>query len=74
MTSTTSVRPRKISPDDIKAKLTELQGEAAETVATARGVVVKVVVVVGVFVVVGAFVLGRRGGRRHSTVIELKRA
>jgi hypothetical protein len=65
---------QKITPDDIKAKLHEIQGEATETVQSARNQIIAVGVTVVTVVVVAAFLIGRRGGRRTSTIIELKRA
>lgn len=62
-----------ITRDDIKAKLHEIQGEATNTVEEAKTTIVAVAAAVGVVVLVGVYLLGRRGGRRRSTVIELKR-
>jgi len=63
----------KITRDDIKAKLNEIQGEATSAVEDAKTTIIGVAVVVGVVVVVGVYLLGRRGGRRRSTIIELRR-
>jgi hypothetical protein len=63
-----------ITRDDIKAKLTEIQGEATQTVEEAKTTIVAVAAAVGVVVLVGIYLIGRRSGRRRSTVIELKRA
>jgi hypothetical protein len=63
-----------ITRDDIKAKLSEIQGEATQTVEDAKTTIVAVAAAVGVVVLVGVYLLGRRGGRRRSTVIELRRS
>jgi hypothetical protein len=63
-----------ITRDDIKAKLLEIQEDATTTVESAKTTIVAVAAGVGVVVLVGIYLLGRRGGRRKSTVIELKRA
>jgi hypothetical protein len=63
-----------ITREDIKSKLNEIQGEATSTVEDARTTIVAVAAVVGVVVLVGAYFLGRRSGRRRSTVIELRRS
>jgi hypothetical protein len=63
-----------ITRDDIKAKLTEIQGEATQTVEEAKTTIVAVAAAVGVVVLVGIYLIGRRSGRRRSTVIELKRS
>jgi hypothetical protein len=65
---------QKITRDDIKSKLSEIQGDATETVENARTRLIGVAVAAGAIVVIAAFVIGRRGGRRKSTIIELKRA
>lgn len=64
---------QKITPDDIKAKLTEIQGDATNTVDDAKSKIIAVVAVGGVVIVVAIFLLGRRGGRKKSTIIELRR-
>jgi hypothetical protein len=64
----------KITREDIKSKLSEIQGDATETVENARMRLIGVAVAAGAVVVIAAFVIGRRGGRRKSTIIELKRA
>ena len=64
---------QRITRDDIKAKLAEIQGDATASVQDAKTTIIGVAVVVGVVVLAGVYLLGRRGGRRRSTVIELKR-
>ena len=64
----------KITKDDIKAKLAEIQGEAATTVAGAKSQLMAVAAGVGAVLVIAAFFVGRRGGQRRSTVIEVRRA
>jgi hypothetical protein len=64
---------QKITRADIKSKLIEIQGDATDTVESARARLIGVAVAAGAVIVVAAFVLGRRGGRRRSTIIELKR-
>jgi hypothetical protein len=64
---------RRISRDDIQAKLEELRGEVDEGVEAARNVT-KVVAVVAVGVIVAAaFLYGRRRGRKRQTVVEIRR-
>jgi hypothetical protein len=65
---------QKITRADIKSKLTEIQGDATATVESARTRLIGVAIATGAVVVIAAFVIGRRGGRRKSTIIELKRA
>jgi hypothetical protein len=63
-----------IRPADLKAKLTEIQGEAQEQVEGVRNQVLATGVLVALLVLIVAFVLGRRAGRRSSAVIEVRRA
>ena len=63
----------KITRDDIESKFRELQGDATETVDDAKGVAVTAAIAVGVIVVAAVFILGRRRGRRKSTIVEIRR-
>lgn len=63
----------RITPDDIKSKLGELQGEAREQVDSAKNQLLAVGAGVGLALLVIAFLLGRRGGKRASAVIEVRR-
>ena len=65
--------PGKISRDDLEAKFRELQGDVQETAdeATSYAVVASAVLVVGLAAV--TFILGRRRGRRKSTIVEIRR-
>ncbi len=62
-----------ITPDDIKAKLGDLQGEARQQVDGAKNQLITVGAAVGLLLLVIAFMLGRRGGKRSSAVIEVRR-
>jgi hypothetical protein len=64
---------QKITREDIKAKLAEIQGDATDTVEGAKNQLVAAAAVAGVVVLVAVYLLGRRGGRKRSTIIELKR-
>jgi hypothetical protein len=62
-----------VTTKDIETKLRQIQGQLEHTTESARsGLVVAGVVGVAI-VVVAAFVLGRRRGRRLSTVVEIRR-
>ena len=60
---------QQITREDIKAKLAEIQGEATETVEGAKSQILAVAATVGVVVIVAVYLLGRRGGRKSSTII-----
>jgi 1-aminocyclopropane-1-carboxylate deaminase/D-cysteine desulfhydrase-like pyridoxal-dependent ACC family enzyme len=68
-----NAQPQPIGRDDLEAKMRELQGEVTETreQATTTLVTVGAIVVVGVIAV--AFLLGRRKGRKRTTVVEVRR-
>ena len=63
-----------ITRDDIKTKLADIQQEATTTVESAKNQLVAVGAAVGVVLLVAVFLLGRKGGTRRSTIIEVKRA
>ena len=62
-----------ITPADIKNKHGDIQGEAQEQVESAKNQILAVGVVVAVLMLLAAFLLGRRGGKRASAVIEVRR-
>lgn len=64
----------RITRDDIRNKLADIGGEATTTVEGAKNQLVAVGAGVGLVLVILAFLLGRRGGMRKSTIIEVKRA
>ncbi len=62
-----------ITPADIKHKLGDIQGEAQEQVQEAKNQILAVGLVVGILLLLAAFLLGRRGGKRSSAIIEVRR-
>ncbi len=63
-----------ITRDDIKSKLDDMQGEALEQVDGVKNQVLAVGVGLGLVLLIVAFLLGRRGGKRSSTIIEVRRS
>jgi hypothetical protein len=65
--------PAPITRDDIEARFRRLQGDVDEVAdqAVSYAIVVGAAVVVGVLAV--AFLLGRRRGRRKTTIVEVRR-
>jgi hypothetical protein len=59
-------RPQRITRDDLEAKFRELEVDARDQVVTAG-------VVAALVLLLLAFLLGRRGGRQRSTVVEIRR-
>ena len=64
----------KITPDDIRRKLADIQDEATSTVEGKKNQLIAVGAGIALLLVVIAFLLGRKGGVRRSTIIEVKRA
>ena len=62
-----------IRRDDIEAKFRELRGEVDTVAQSARTYVVAAAVSATILVVGVAFLLGRRRGRRRTTVVEIRR-
>lgn len=63
----------KITPDDLRAKLTEVRTELETTGEKARNTMTYVAVGAVIAAVGLAFLLGRRKGRRRSTIVEIRR-
>lgn len=66
-------RGRPITRDDIEAKLKELSGPVEQGVDQAKGMGLAAAVAIGAVLVIGAYVLGRRKGRKRSTIVEIRR-
>lgn len=64
----------RITRDDIKSKLGDLQGEAQHQVEGAKNQLLMVGAGVAIVVLVVTFMLGRRAGKRASAVIEVRRS
>jgi pyruvate/2-oxoglutarate dehydrogenase complex dihydrolipoamide acyltransferase (E2) component len=62
-----------ITRDDIQARLNEVAGGAQEQVAAAKPTLTYAAVGGALLVIGLAFILGRRRGRRRSTVVEIRR-
>jgi hypothetical protein len=63
----------RITRDDIESKLREISGEVADVGNATKGYVIAAGIVAASAVVAGAYLLGRRKGRRRSTVVEVRR-
>lgn len=62
-----------ITRDDIEGKFRELFEGARGEAASAKSTVISVGVVVGLILLLIVFLLGRRGGKKRSTVVEIRR-
>lgn len=64
---------RRITRADIEAKLVEIKGEVDETAERAKPLLMAVAVA-GAIVLIGvAYVMGKRKGKRKTTVVEVRR-
>lgn len=63
----------KVTRDDIESRLRGLVGEVEAAGESAKSSVSALVPVAAVAVVVVAYLLGRRKGRKRSTVVEIRR-
>ena len=62
-----------ITRGDIEAKLRQISGEVSEVGTASKSYVLIAGAVAGVAVIAGAFLLGRRKGKRRTTVVEVRR-
>jgi hypothetical protein len=76
---TTSVQPRGTGPDgritkaDIEAKLAEIGGEVDDQVASTKHMIVTAGAVAVALILATTFLLGRRRGKRLTTIVEIRR-
>jgi len=68
-----SAQPQPIRRTDLEAKMRELQGGVADTRESATNTLVTVGAIVVVGVIAVAFLLGRRKGKKRTTVVEVRR-
>ena len=71
--SKTPPTPSHISRDDLERKLRALQGDIKGAVDNQRTNLIAAAGVVGVVLVLVFFLLGRRSGKRKSTIVEIRR-
>jgi hypothetical protein len=63
----------KITRADIEDKLHEMRGDVEESAQAAKTPIMAIAGGVAVAVILVAFLLGKRRGRRKSTVVEIRR-
>ncbi len=64
---------KKITREDIEAKFREITGDVDQKADEAKDTAVTIGVVVAVVVVIGVFLVGRRRGRKSTTIVEVRR-
>lgn len=73
MTSRSGAEIGTVSRDDIEAKLRELRGEVDSVGERAKGGVVVVGAVAALAIVATVYLLGRRRGKKRTTIVEVRR-
>ena len=68
-----AVPDRKITRDDIEGKLNEIKGDVETTGEAAKPYVLGVAIAGVIGVVAIAFLLGKRKGKKKTTVVEVRR-
>jgi hypothetical protein len=63
----------RITPEDIRAKAESLASGVEGSVQSAKPLLMYAAVGGALFVVIVSYWLGRRGGRRRSTIVEIRR-
>lgn len=63
----------RVTTQDIESKFRQIRGQFEETTESARSGLVAAGIAGAVIIVAVAYVLGRRRGRRRSTVVEIRR-
>jgi hypothetical protein len=63
----------RITRADIESKLRDMRGEVEHTAEAAKAPIMAIGAGVAAAIVIAAFLLGKRRGRRRSTVVEIRR-
>jgi hypothetical protein len=64
---------QRVTRDDIEAKLREIQSDVTERVESKRSTVLAGAGVAAVVIIVLVYLLGRRAGKRKTTIVEIRR-
>jgi hypothetical protein len=65
--------PKQIGRDDLERKMRELQVDVEKVGASAKSYALAVGAVAAITIVGVAYLLGRRRGKKRSTVVEIRR-
>ncbi len=71
--STSPPAQGRITRADIEAKLRDMRGDVEQTAEAAKAPILAIAGGIASAVVITAFLLGKRRGRRKSTVVEIRR-
>jgi hypothetical protein len=73
MSSSAPSQPASITRDDLESGFRSFQGEVMDRVEDRRQTLVSIAAGAGVVLVILVFVLGRRSGRKKTTLVEVRR-
>ena len=62
-----------ITRNDIEAKLRQITGEVSEVGNASKSYAIIVAAAAGVAIIAGAYLMGRRKGKKRTTVVEVRR-
>ena len=62
-----------ITRDDLEAKLREVYSGASEQVASTKNTAITIAGVIGIVLLLITFLLGVRGGKKKTTIVEIRR-
>jgi hypothetical protein len=62
-----------ITRDDLESKLREVYSGASDQVASTKNTAVGIAAVIGVILLIITFLLGVRGGKKKTTIVEIRR-
>lgn len=62
-----------ITRNDIEAKLRQISGEVSEVGSASKSYLLIGAAVAGAAIIAGAYLLGRRKGKKRTTVVEVRR-
>lgn len=68
-----TTRSQPITKADIEAKLAEIGGEVDDQLANTKQLAITAGAVVLAVVIAGVFLLGRRRGKKLTTIVEIRR-
>lgn len=63
----------RVTRDDIEAKLREIQSDVTERVESKRSTILAGAGVTALVIVILVYLLGRRAGKRKTTIVEIRR-
>jgi hypothetical protein len=73
MSSSAPSQPRTITRDDLESGFRSFQGDVMDRVEDRRQTLVSIAAAAGIVLVVLVYVLGRRSGRKKTTLVEVRR-